>query len=274
MKEKKWIVILRYVILALVAWLYVVPIAMMLIGSLKDSAEALSFNLQLPAVPQFVNYVYVFEAGKVLQGYKNSILITSSATLLSILLGAFTGIAISRRNHEKKTAALYYYFIFGLTITFQTASTFYLLRTLGLYGTFLGVILIEVAMRTPFTVMTFSSFVKGVPRDIDEAAIVDGCGPVRLVLRVLMPIMKPIMITNLILSAISVWNNFMVPLFYLTSSKKWPVTLAVYNFYGQYNLSWHYVFAILTLTVAPMILLFLCLQKYIVGGMTSGAVKG
>ncbi len=274
MKEKKSLVALRYSILALVACIYIVPIAMMLLGSIKDAGEVLAFDLSLPAVPQWQNYVYVFKEGNVLRGYRNSIIITTCATILSITLGAFTGIAISRRNHEKITTGLYYYFIFGLTITFQTASTFYLLKSLGLYGSYLGVILIETAMRTPFTVMTFSSFVKGVPRDIDEAAIVDGCGPIRLVIRVLMPIMKPIMITNLILSAISVWNNFMVPLFYLTSSKKWPVTLAVYNFYGQYNLSWHYVFAILTLTVAPMILLFLCLQKYIVGGMTSGAVKG
>ena len=95
-----------------------------------------------------------------------------------------------------------------------------------------------------------------------------------MVFRILIPIMKPIMITNLILTAISVWNNFMIPLFYLTKSSKWPVTLAIYNFYGQYARDWQYVFAALTLTVAPMIILFLCLQKYIVGGMTSGAVKG
>ncbi len=273
MREKKSTLAVRYIILGLIACMYVVPVALMLLGSLKTNTEVLSFDLSLPAIPQWQNYLYVLDEGDILSGYKNSIIITFFTTIISIVLGAFTGIVISRRN-EKLTKMLYYYFIFGLTITLQTASMFYWLRTINLYGTYTAIILIEVAMRTPFTVMTFSSFVKGVPRDIDEAAIVDGCGPIRLVFGVLVPIMKPIMITNLILTAISAWNNFMVPLFYLTKSSMWPVTLSVYKFYGMYSLDWHYVFACLTLTAAPMIILFLCLQKYIVGGMTAGSVKG
>jgi raffinose/stachyose/melibiose transport system permease protein len=82
------------------------------------------------------------------------------------------------------------------------------------------------------------------------------------------------MITNIILTAINVWNNFMIPLFYLGRASKWPVTLTIYNFFSQYVRDWQYVFAALTLTVMPMIILFLALQKYIVGGMTNGAVKG
>ena len=273
MREKKLTKFVRYALLLLLACLYVVPILMMVLGSVKSSGEVLAFDLSLPEKFLWENYTYVIENGHIFRGYGNSLFMTSIATIVSITLGAFTGIVLSRRN-ERFTRCVYYYFIFGLTITFQTASTFYLLKLLNIYGSFFAVICIYIALRTPFTVMTFASFVKGVPREIDEAAIVDGCNPFQMVFRILIPIMKPIMITNLILTAISVWNNFMIPLFYLTKSSKWPVTLAIYNFYGQYARDWQYVFAALTLTVAPMIILFLCLQKYIVGGMTSGAVKG
>lgn len=265
--------VLLYICLFFLACIYIAPIAVMLLGSVKSAGEVLSFDLSLPKVWHWENYSHVFKCGKIGRGYLNSFLMTSISTAVSIFFGAFTGIVLGRRT-DRLARGLYYYFIFGLTITFQTASTFYLMKELNLYGTYTGVILIFIAMRTPFTVMTFSSFVKGVPREIDEAAIMDGCSPLRMVFSVLLPIMKPILLTNLILTAITVWNNFMIPLFYLGKAKRWPVTLAIYNFFGQYNLDWHYVFAALTLAVLPMIILFLCLQKYIVGGMTSGAVKG
>lgn len=273
MRTKKSVLFLKYLFLAVLAFIYVVPILLMLLGSVKDAGQVLAFDLSWPKAFHWDNYSYVIKFGNILRGYRNSIFLTTFATLISITLGAFTGIIISRRN-DKITKGLYYYFLFGLTITFQTASVFYLLKVLNIYGSLIAVVLIYVSLRTPFTVMTFSSFVKGVPRDIDEAAIVDGCGPIRMVCQILLPIMKPIMVTNLILTAIAVWNNFMVPLFYIGKSSKMPVTLAIYNFFSTNSRDWHYVFSALTLTVLPMIILFLCLQRYIVGGMTSGSVKG
>ncbi len=145
---------------------------------------------------------------------------------------------------------------------------------LNIYGTYFSIICLFIAIRLPFTVMTFSSFVKGVPRDIDEASIIDGCSFLQLVFRVLLPVMKPILVTNIVVSAIDIWNNFMIPLFFFGSSKKWTVSLTIYNFFGQYSRDWQYVFGALTLTILPMLILFLCLQKYIVEGMVAGAVKG
>lgn len=159
-------------------------------------------------------------------------------------------------------------------MTLQTASTFALLKVLNIYGTRFAVIAIYIGMRMPFTIMSFSSFVKGIPREIDEAAMIDGCRPFTMIVRVLLPILKPITVTNIVITAISCWNDFMVPLFYLGSAQKWTVTLSVYNFFGMFARNWNYVFAVLTLTVLPIIILFLFLQKYIVSGMTSGAVKG
>ena len=112
------------------------------------------------------------------------------------------------------------------------------------------------------------------PRDIDEAAIIDGCNFWQMTFRVLFPVLKPIMVTNIVITAIDVWNNFMIPLFYLGSSKKATVAMSIYSFFGRYNRDWQYVFGALTLAVLPMLILFIILQKQIVAGMTSGAVKG
>ena len=266
----KWILFIFMVALAM---LYVVPFIMMVLGSFKTQAEASMFNLALPTEWLVSNYVHLLESGKIWMGYLNSAIITIPVTVISILLGSISGIVISRRN-DKLSQGIYYYFIFGLTLTLQIASIFFLLQALHIYGTFFSVICIFISLRIPFTVMTFCSFVKGVPREIDEAAVIDGCNFWQMTVKVLFPILKPIMVTNIVITAIDVWNNFMIPLFYLGSAKKATISMAIYSFFGRYNRDWQYVFAALMLVVLPMLLLFIVLQKHIIAGMTAGAVKG
>lgn len=134
-----------------------------------------------------------------------------------------------------------------LSLTLQIASIFFLLQYLHIYGTFFSVICIFISLRIPFTVMTFCSFVKGVPREIDEASIMDGCNFWQMTIKILFPILKPIMVTNVVITAIDVWNNFMIPLFYLGSAKKATVSMAIYSFFGRYNRDWQFVFAALML---------------------------
>ena len=272
-KKKKVGDVVLFLFLVALALVYVVPFLMMALGSVKTQAEASMFNLALPKEWLFSNYTHVLESGKILKGYVNSAIITIPVTVISILFGAVSGIVISRRN-DRISRGIYYYFIFGLTITLQIASIFFLLQALHIYGTFFSVICIFVALRIPFTVMTFCSFVKSVPREIDEAAVIDGCSFWQMTVKVLFPILKPIMVTNIVITSIDVWNNFMIPLFYLGSAKKATVAMAVYSFFGRYNRDWQYVFAALMLVVLPMLILFMILQKHIIAGMTSGAVKG
>lgn len=268
--KAEWILSIFLAVLALV---YIVPFFMMVLGSFKTRAEASAFDLSLPSQWLFSNYTHVLESGKILSGYVNSLIITVPVTLISLVVGALAGIVISRRD-DRVCKGLYYYFIFGLTLTLQIASIFFLLKALRIYGTFFSVICIFISLRIPFTVMTFCSFVKGVPKEIDEAAMIDGCNFRQMVFHVLLPVLKPIAVTNITITAIDVWNNFMIPLFYLGSAKKATVAMAIYSFFGRYNRDWQYVFGALSLAVLPMLVLFIILQKYIVSGMTSGAVKG
>jgi len=272
-KKKTKLEILLSILLAALAMLYIIPFLMMVLGSFKSQAEAAKFDLSLPSKWLFSNYAHVMESGKILSGYINSAIITIPVTFVSLVLGALAGIVISRRN-DRICEGLYYYFIFGLTLTLQIASIFFLLKAFHIYGTFFSVICIFISLRIPFTVMTFSSFVKGVPKEIDEAAMIDGCSFGKMVFYVLLPVLKPIAVTNITITAIDVWNNFMIPLFYLGSAKKATVAMAIYSFFGRYNRDWQYVFGALSLAVLPMLVLFVILQKHIVAGMTSGAVKG
>lgn len=125
---------------------------------------------------------------------------------------------------------VYYYFIFGLTATMQLVTTYFLLLKLHMLESYLGVIMVFTAINLPFAVMTFASFVTGIPREIDEAAIIDGCSTLQMFFKVLIPIMKPAVITNLIIAAISVWNNFQVPLYLMSSSSRTTIPMMVYNF--------------------------------------------
>lgn len=271
-KKKAGQIILSVIMIAF-AMIYVIPFLMMVFGSFKTQPEASMFNLALPSEWLVSNYTHVLESGKIFSGYINSAIITIPVTVISVLLGAVAGIVISRRN-DRLTKGIYYYFIFGLTLTLQIASIFFLLKALNIYGTFFAVICIFVSLRIPFTVMTFCSFVKGVPRELDEAAAIDGCNFWQMFSKILLPVLKPIMVTNIVITSIDVWNNFMIPLFYLGSAKKATVSMAIYSFFGRYNRDWQYVFAALMLAILPMLILFIILQKHIIAGMTSGAVKG
>ena len=134
---KKWTkgeIILSDLLIAL-AFVYIVPFLMMILGSFKAQSQAAMFNLELPKQWLISNYAHVLESGKILRGYLNSAIITIPVTVLSVLFGAVAGVVISRRN-DRVTRGLYYYFIFGLTLTLQIASIFFLLKVLNIYGTF------------------------------------------------------------------------------------------------------------------------------------------
>ena len=138
----------------------------------------------------------------------------------------------------------------------------------------LGVVLLYTAIQTPFNVFLIHSFVGKIPRDIDEAALIDGASPARLFFAVILPLMKPVLVTVMVLTFLNTWNEFVIPLYVLGNSSKWPMTLAVYNFFGMYFKDWNLVCADIVLTCAPVIIVYLIGQKYIVTGMTAGAVKG
>ena len=137
-----------------------------------------------------------------------------------------------------------------------------------------GIILLYAAINIPLSLFLSYGFIGTIPREIDEAAVIDGCRPHQLFIRVILPLLKPILSTLFVLNFMAVWNDFTMPLYFLNNSGKWPMTLAVYNFFGAFENAWNLVSADIILTLIPVLIVFILVQKYIVGGISSGSVKG
>ncbi len=260
-----------FIVLASLA--IIVPLLIMIFGSFKNQAEAQQFNINLPSEWHPENYAYVFEEGGIARAMGNSIIVTVGVTLITVFAGGLCAFILSRRTNNY-TRVLYRVFLMGMVAPLQIVTTFALLMMLNLTGTFTGVILVLTGVQLPWTVFMFTGFIKTVPRDLDEAAFIDGAKPIVMFVRIILPLLKPVLATTVVSTAMAAWNEFMIPLYFFSSAKKWTMPLTVYNFFGQYASSWHYVFADLVLTALPIVILYLFAQKYVIEGATAGAVKG
>lgn len=162
----------------------------------------------------------------------------------------------------------------GLMVPPAIMPTIWVLQALKLYKTMPGMVLIEVALHTPFTVMLYRGFMSSIPVELEDASYIDGCSSWKTFWTVVFPLLKPVSATVTILNAVSVFNDFMNPLYFLPGSKNVTLQLTLYSFIGQFSSSYNLLFADVILIVLPMLILFFLLNDRIVEGMTAGAVKG
>ena len=177
------------------------------------------------------------------------------------------------RKRTKLNVFLYYFVLCGLFFPVNYVTLVRVLSTLHLNDTRVGIIMVFTSAMIPFCVFTIRNFVISVPVELDEAAVIDGAGPLSLFFKIIMPLLKPTMVTCFILQFMTVWSDFLTPLYLSSKSRLFPMTMAVYQFFGKNKSYWNYIFADIVLTCIPVILVYMIGQKYIVGGMTSGAVK-
>ena len=162
----------------------------------------------------------------------------------------------------------------GLVIPPAIVPTIYVLQSIGLFKTLPGLILVEVAFLMPFSVLIFRTFVSAIPKELDEAAIIDGASPVSLFLRVILPLLRPAIVPVVVVQSIAVYNDFVNPLYFLPGTENSTVQLTLFNFQSQFNTRWNLLFAdVLLITIQPMIL-FIFFQRQLASGFTAGAVKG
>ena len=258
-------------LVALIGLLIVIPISIVVLGSFKTSAETLVPNLNLPERWMWSNYVY--EKGKIGRALLNSVFLTTVVVLICLIISALCAFVLSRRKN-RYTKAADMLFKMGMIAPMSVIPTLLLMQKLHLSGTYLSAILLYTAINLPWAVFIYSNFMRALPRTLEEAAIIDGCGPFRLFMNIVFPLLKNVTVTNIVVIAMGVWNDFMIPIYFFTSSSKWTLPMSVYNFYGLYFRDWNYVFADLIITSLPMVLLYLFAQKYIVSGLMAGSVKG
>lgn len=263
-------------ILEIILWIFsivtIYPMLLVLITSFKTKGEASYLSIGLPREWMFENYVTVLEKDFV-QSLLNSIFISFLSVALIVALAAFLSFIIVRRDTRGCRIA-YRIVTLGIIAPFAALPTIQLLQQMNIYGTRTSLCFVYASLYLPFTTMMFSGFIKGIPRELDEAAVMDGAVGGRLFVKVVVPLLKPVLATTGVLNFMWVWNELQIPLYLLNSSSKWTLPLSVYNFYGQFSRSWNLVCADVVLVSLPVIVVYAIAQKWIIAGMTAGAVKG
>lgn len=271
--KNRGISLLANILAAVCSLIVAVPALVLLINSCKTASEANAMSLSLPTVWQFSNFFTVITQGKLISSFFNSLLYAGSAVIIITAAVSAAAFVISRR--KKGLNAFFYYFIIaGIAMPVNNAALMRVLQLFGLVNTRTGIILLYAAMNIPLSLFLCYGFIATIPRELDEAALLDACTPAMLFIRIIAPLLKPIVSTLCVLNFMAVWNDFAMPLYYLNSSRKWPMTLAVYNFFGAYENSWNLVCADIVLTLLPVLIVFIAGQRYITGGIAAGAVKG
>ena len=250
-----------------------IPLVVLLLNSFKTSAEADKMTLSLPTEWVFENYSIVVEQGKLISSFFNGLLYAAGSVVIIVAVVSLAAFVISR-NMKGINRFLYYFIISGIAMPINNVSLMKVMQALHLINTRGGIILLYAAINIPLSLFLAYGFIDTIPREIDEAAVIDGCTPWQLFTQVIAPLLKPIVSTLFVLDFMAIWNDSTMPLYYLNNSQKWPMTLAVYNFFGAFQNSWNLVAADIMLTLLPVLIVFVLGQKYIVGGVSAGAVKG
>ncbi|ANS76768.1 sugar ABC transporter permease [Paenibacillus yonginensis] len=266
----------RYLVeglLILASLLIILPLLIMIFGSFMNNSEVLKFSLRLPKEWIFSNYTTVFKEGGLGRAFLNGILITGVSSILNIFTSSAAAFILVRR--ETKTANfLYMFFFMGLIAPMSTITTIRVVQWLGFYGSITSVIFIYASLNTAFSVFLYSGFIRSIPKALDEVAFLEGANTLSVFFKIVTPLILPVNATVAIMVFMSVWNDITIPLYFLTDSSNWTMPLSVYNFYGKFSRDWNLIFADLVLTSLPVFILYLFCQKYIVSGLTAGAVKG
>lgn len=269
--------VLLYAVLVLYGILILFPLLIVVIPTFQTVQESSRGILGIPSHFNFQNYVDAWNQSHFTRSLRNTLVIVGLTLVLNILLGSLAAFPIAIRSHRPVFKVSYYVFIVGLMLPFQAVMIpLYVLmgRTLKLTNTFPGVILVYLAITMPLTVFFFSQFIRTVPREMEEASILDGCGYLRMFFKIFFPLLRPITAAIIIQNMIFLWNDLLVPLLLIDNDILKPIMPMVYVFFGTYYNKWNLAFSVLVLGALPFLLLFLALQEQFIKGLSSGAVKG
>jgi len=249
------------------------PVYLVVVNAMKTKVQTSSMGIELPTSLEWSNFSTVIDRGKLVTSFLNSMLYATASTILGTLVAAMAAFALSRARTPLRRF-LYFFVILGIALPINFVTLTAIMQATHLINTKFGIVILYSATQIPFAVFLIYGFIASIPRELDEAAIIDGCTPLQLFFIVILPLLKPVLVTAAILNFLGVWGDFLFPLYYLNSSTHWPMTLAVYNFFGQYQQNWNLVSADILLTIIPVLVVYLLGQRFILSGLTSGSVKG
>ncbi len=264
-------------LLVVVFWsvVVIVPLIVLLSVALKSPTDLLNNPLGWPTQFVWSNFVDAWNNASLGQAFFNSVLITSVTLLGLILCGAMAAYPLARFTGPW-SQRIYLYFVAGLIVPIQLGlfPLYKEMHDLQLINTYQGAILLYIAVNLPFVIFLYTGFIKTVPRELEEAALLDGAGPMRTFWMIVFPLLTPVTATVAITSTLSTWNDFFIPLIFLQRDGMQTLPLAIFNFVGQYNNNWSLIFASVIISSLPLVVIFLFLQRYFIKGIAAGALRG
>lgn len=263
--------ILAYIVVILFALVYIVPMLVLLNVSLKTPQEFLMDPTTLAKGLDFENYVVAWHKANFPAYIGNTLLYTLISTAIYTFVVLFVAFPIARK-YVKGNRFLFTLYVIALFLPSGLIPQFQLMLRLGLYNTQPGYILLTIG--GDIGVLMLVNYLRTLPRDLDEAAALDGCGYFRFVLQIVFPLIRPALATIALLHAIGIWNDLILPTIYLTKQAYYPITLGLITFYGQYGNEWTPLAAAVIMTIIPMVIIFIILQRYFIDGALMGAIKG
>lgn len=273
---KKATAVLWRAFLGIMALVYVFPFLVSILLAFKDKKETAQNVLALPQRLHWENFVNAVEKANILHSMKNSVIVTVASVILVLIVASMAGYAIGRQYHKKGYRLYEMILTAAMMIPFQTLMIplYKMFRGMGLLNTLPGVILLIAGTNMPFAVMMFIGFVRTIPIELDEAAMLEGCGKFKTFYKIIVPILKPITVTVAVLDALWAWNEFNVSLLVLQKNEVKTIPMQQYVFFGEHSADYNMAFAAAVISMIPIVLFFIIMQKHIVEGMTAGAVKG
>lgn len=273
-KSTRWLIGLVGIVFTTV--FFVVPFAFIFTMAAKSQNEASKLQFSWPTHFQlWENLVEVFQSRDYMLviAFINSTILTVASVAILVILGAMIAFVLERRK-SKLNPLVNTLVLAGLIIPPAVVPTIWVMQSLHIFKTLPGLIMIEVAFGLAFTILIMRAFIATIPREIDEAAIVDGAGPLRLFFQVIFPLLRSVIVTIVVVQSIFVFNDFQNPLYFLPGNANATVQLTLFNYISQSQNSYNLLFANILVITIPMLIMYIVFNRQIVAGMTSGAVKG
>lgn len=264
------------IFLIITAIIMLLPIYYLLVTTFKTPAEAAASPLGLPVHFTFDNYLKAIRAMNYGQALMNNLIITLVSVVCLVFFSSMAAYVVAR-SKRKLYSFMYSVFLIGLIIPFQISiiPLYKIIAGLHLMNTHPGVILVDVfCINLPLSIFLIRGFINTVPVELEEAALIDGCGTFQCFWKIIFPLLKPIVSTVAILDTLAIWNDFMTPLLFLQESEKQVLLQQVYRNVGPFSTDWTSFFPMLVMATLPLVVFYLVMQKQIVEGVVAGAVKG
>lgn len=274
LKKKRFHSVVFQILLLLFTLLFLSPLIYMVLNSFKPYSQMLREPWGLPKELFLDNYVKAFRQMDFFRSFGNSCLITAASVVLIVLLGALAAYPITRFRN-RITDFLSVYFLIGYMVPTQVliVQIFSVMKKVNLINTKSGLILVY-ASGVSFAVFMYQGFIRSIPIDMEESALIDGARPMQLFWKIVFPLLRPATATLVIFQTMWIWNDFTLSSLFLSSRKNLTLLLELHQCIGEFSLDWSVMLAIMCIVMLPMVIFYLAMQKQIIAGMTSGAVKG